>query len=297
MEMNLNQFRAFYLAVKHKSITVAASRLFVTQPAVSMQIKALEENLGARLFQKYGKDMTLTKPGDTLYGYAERIFRIVEEMEYAMQGYTDLSHGTLTIGTTRSFAKYLMPGLISRFQEIYPSIKVKLGERSSQEIADAVLAYEYDLGIIGNIPPQSRLKIIPYSKEEFYLVTSAQHRFGDKAEISLKEIEKEPIIIREAGSGSRHMVLSFLESRGIKPSVLIETGSVEFIKEYVIKGRGISFLYGPEVESEAREGLLKIHRILGNPIILQTNIVLPSDAEPSPPVQAFLRLIKKMDVP
>jgi DNA-binding transcriptional LysR family regulator len=209
-----------------------------------------------------------------------------------MQGYVDLFHGTLTIGTTRSFAKYLMPGLVSRFQERYTSIKVKLGEGSSQEVADAVISYKYDLGVIGNLPLQSKLKIIPYSKEEFCLVSSPQHRFKYMDSVPLKELEKESIIIREGGSGSRHMVLMFLKSRGINPSVFIETGSVEFIKEYIKKDKGISFLYRPEVEVESKAGLLQIHQIRDDPIILHTDIILPSDVEPSPAVKAFLNIIR-----
>ena len=293
MQINLHQLRAFYLTVKHKSITKAASILCVTQPAVTIQIKTLENLLGAKLAVKYGKDMTLTPPGKTLYRHAEKIFRLVEAMEYAMMGYADLSQGTLTIGTTRSFAKYLMPGLISRFQERYPSVKITLGEGSSQEIANAVLAYKYDLGIIGRIPLGGRMKIIPFSKEEFCLVASPQHRYAKASGISLKELEKEPIIIREDGSGSRNMALSLFESNGLEPSVIMETGSVEFIKEYVMKGNGITFLYRPEIEMEAEKGLLKILQINGEPISLQTDIILPVDADPSPAAKAFLRLIQE----
>ena len=293
MQINLHQLRAFYLTIKHKSITKAASMLFVTQPAVSIQIKTLENFLGTKLAIKYDKAMSLTPPGKTLYSHAEKIFHMVEEMESAMADYTDLSQRVLTIGTTRSFAKYLMPGLLSRFQERYPTVKITLGEGSSQEIADAVLSYKYDLGIIGSVPLRKKMKIIPFSKEEFCLVASPHHRFAKAAEISLKELEKEPIIIREDGSGSRNMALAFFKAKGIKPSVIMETGSVEFIKEYVMKGRGITFLYRPEIEVEATKGLLKILKVEGDPIVLNTDIVLPGDVVPSPAAKAFLRLIRE----
>jgi DNA-binding transcriptional LysR family regulator len=293
MQINLHQLRAFYLTVKHKSITKAASILCVTQPAVSIQIKTLESFLGTKLAIKYGKTMSLTPPGKTLYRHAEKIFPLVEEMESAMAGYSHLTQGVLTIGTTRSFAKYLMPGMLSRFQERYPTVKITLGEGSSQQIADAVLSYKYDLGIIGRVPLRKKMKIIPFSKEEFCLVASPRHRFAKTAEISLKALEKEPIIIREDGSGSRNMALSFFKSKGIEPSVIMETGSVEFIKEYVMKGRGITFLYRPEIEVEVTKGLLKILRVEGDPIFLNTDIVLPGDVVPSPAAKAFLHLIRE----
>jgi DNA-binding transcriptional LysR family regulator len=293
IHINLHQLRAFYLTVKHKSITKAAGILCVTQPAVSIQIKTLENYLGTKLAIKYDKAMSLTPPGKTLYRHAEKIFHLVEQMESEMVGYSDLTLGTLTIGTTRSFAKYLMPGLLSRFQEKHPTIKITLGEGSSQDIADAVLSYKYDLGIIGSIPLRDKMKTIPFSKEEFCLVAAPQHPLAKLDKISLKKLEKEPIIIREDGSGSRHMALSFFEAKGINPSVIMETGSVEFLKEYVMKGRGISFLYRPEIEVEAEKGLLKILSIEGDPMVLHTDIVLPGDVAPSPAAKAFLRLIKE----
>ena len=214
-------------------------------------------------------------------------------MEHAIKGYMELSHGSLTVGTTRSFARHLMPGLLSRFQESYPGVKVSLKEGSSQEIADGLVDFKYDLGIIGRLPNLNRLKVFPYTEEEFCLVTSPQHKFAVKKEVSYEELKNEPIIIREQGSGARYAILSLLRSKGIEPSVLVEAGSVEFIKEYVMKGQGLSFLYKPEIEMEAKMGLLTPLHMQGGPILVQTDIVLPRDAEPSPSARAFLRLVQK----
>lgn len=293
MQINLNQLRAFYFAARERSVTKAAEILHITQPAVTMQIKALDGALGLKLFRKYGKQLELTEAGEELFQYAEKIFGIVEQMGYALKGYMELSRGSLTIGTTRSFARHLMPGLLSRFQESYPGVKVILKEGSSQEIADGLVDFKYDLGIIGRLPNLKRLKVISYTKEEFCLVTSPQHKFAGKEEVSYEELKNEPIIIREQGSGARYAILSLLRSKGIEPSVLVEAGSVEFIKEYVMKGKGLSFLYKPEIEMEARMGLLTRLQMQGGPIFVQTDIVLPRDAELSPSAQAFLRLAEK----
>ena len=185
MQINLNQLRAFYLAAKEKSVTKAAEMLHITQPAVTMQIKAFEKNLDFKLFRKYGKELQLTDAGKVLLGYAERIFQVVEELEYVLRRYGDLNRGSLTIGTTRSFARHLMPGLLSRFQERFPTVKVSLKVGSSQEIADGLMDFKYDLGIIGRLPHLSRLKVIPYTREEFCLVTSPNHRFVQKKKVSL----------------------------------------------------------------------------------------------------------------
>jgi DNA-binding transcriptional LysR family regulator len=290
--MNLNQLRAFYLAAREKSITRAAEALHVTQPAVTMQIKAFENQLKVKLFRKYGTELQLTDFGQVLYGYAKRMFKIVDEMEYVLKSYGDLTQGSLTIGTTRSFARHLMPGLLSRFQESFPKVKVFLKVGSSQEIADSIAAFKYDMGIIGRLPHLNKLKVMPYTKEEFCVVISPNHRLAAKSMVSIFELKNEPIIIRESGSGSRHAILSLLASHNVKPSVLVEAGSVEFIKEYIIKERGISFLYKPEIELEAKMGLLKPLDINEGPIWVQTDIVFARQANLSPPARAFLRIIR-----
>ncbi len=290
MHMNLNQLRVFHYVAREKSVSKAAEKLFVTQPAVTMQIRTLEDHLSLKLFKRRGKALRLTEAGRTLFGYARRIFLIVDEMEFVMPRYADLSAGALTIGTTKSFARHLMPGLLSSFQQAHPEVKVSLKEGSSQEIARDIMEYKYDLGIIGRIPFSSRLRVVEYTREEFRLVTAPEHRFTGREEISFVELKDEPIIIREEGSGSREAVLALLRSHRTTPSVLIEAGSVEFIKEYVMQGRGVSFLYMPEVELESRMGLLVSHRMREGPILIQTVIIYPRDVMLSPVAKAFLLL-------
>lgn len=290
MQINLNQLRAFFLAARERSITRAAEVLFVTQPAVTMQIKSLEDSLEVKLLKKRGKLLELTRAGTLLFGYAEKMFGIVDEMEQVMSRYSDLSGGSLIIGTTRSFARHLMPGLLSRFQEQFPGVKVSLEVGSSQKIADDLREFRYDLGIIGKLSYGNKLQVIDYSREEFCLVTSPSHRFAGEKSVSLEQLKNEPIIIREEGSGSRYAILSLLRDHGVTPSVLIEAGSVEFIKEYVIKGRGISFLYVPEIDREVKMGLLRSMRLKEGPIMVQTVIAFPRNVDLSLPAREFLHL-------
>ena len=122
-------------------------------------------------------------------------------------------------------------------------------------------------------------------------MVSPQHRFATREDVSIRELEDEPIIIREEGSGSRYAILSLLTSHGVKPSVLMEAGSVEFIKEYIMKAQGISFLYKPEIRLEATLGLLKPVAVKEGPIFVQTDTVFPKGGDLSPPVKAFLQFI------
>ena len=294
MQINLNHLRIFFYAARERNLTKAADALFVTQPAVTMQIKALEQYLEVALFRKRGKFLELTEEGAVLFKYAEKIFGIVEEMQHVLKGFATLTQGSLIIGTTRSFARHLMPALLSRYQETFPGIKISLEVGSSSEIAEGVALFKYDLGIIGKLPLPHRVKAVPYTPEEFCLVVSPDHRFAKREVVSCRELLNQPIIIREPGSGSRHFILSFLSTHGVQPSVLVEAGSVEFIKEYVIQGRGISFLYKPEVELETKMGLLKPVELVEGPIFVQTVIVVPDGAILSPPSRAFLEQVNAL---
>jgi DNA-binding transcriptional LysR family regulator len=294
MQINLNHLRIFYYAAREKNLTKAAEALFVTQPAVTMQIKALEQYLEVALFRKRGKFLELTEEGSVLYKYAEKIFEVVEEMEHALKGLATLTSGSLIIGTTRSFARHLMPAVLSRYQEKFPGIRISLEVGSSNEIAEGVANFKYDLGIVGRMPLPSKITVIPYKAEEFCLVVSPDHRFAKTGVVSCRELRSEPIIIREPGSGSRHFILSFLSAHGVEPSVLVEAGSVEFIKEYVIQGRGISFLYKPEVQWESKMGLLNSIAISEGPLFLETVIVVPEGIILSRPSKAFLELVDEL---
>jgi len=293
MRVNLNQLRAFFIAAKEKSITKAAKALFVTQPAITTQVKSLEQDLDIKLFKKRGKSIDLTIAGTVLFNYAKKIFEIVEEMEYVLKQHAISTHGAINIGTTRSFARYLMPNLLSRFQKLYPKVKIILSVGSSQEIAEGVQDFTYNVGIICRLPYKAQLGAIPYTKEEFCLAVSALHKFSNFKAVSLQKLRNEPIIIREKGSGSRYAILSLLSAHDIKPSVVLEAASIEFIKEYIIKGHGISFLYKPEIESEISRGLLRSIPVKEGPIFVQTDTVFPLNVELSPPVKAFLQLMEE----
>jgi DNA-binding transcriptional LysR family regulator len=288
MHINLNQLRAFYLATCKKSITKAAKALYVTQPAVTMQIKSLERALDLKLLRQYGKALELTDAGRVLFHYAEQIFDIVNEMEHVVEGHSELSRGSLVIGTTRSFARHLMPNILSRFQERYPSIKVHLKEASSTSVAEGVISHEFNVGIIARIPFSKELSVMPYSKEEFCLVVPTTHRFAKMETVYMSDLAQEPVIIREDGSGSRYAILSMLESYDVQPSVVLEAESVEFIKEYVIQGRGISFLYKPDIRLEIQMGLLKAVYLAEGPIMVQTYMVFRKGVALNPPAKAFL---------
>ena len=292
--LNLKQLEAFYLVVKKKSFTRAAEELNVTQPAVTIQVKSLETSLNLRLIQQVGKKMQLTEAGELLYQYGEKIFDLVSDANEKMRDFKKLMRGTLRIGTTKNYARYIMPSLLSEFQKKFPRIKVILDEGNSEDMARSVLEKKNELALISQLNLDRTIKSIFFSTVEFVLVASPEHRFSQRNSISLRELNGEPVILREKGSGSRTAILRKFQEYGIWPSVILEASSLDFIVGYVKQNRGVSFMFKPDIKEELEKGTLRVVTIEEGNIIFFTDIIYHSEKSLSPPSQAFLKMVNEL---
>lgn len=292
--MNLRQLEAFYLVVKKKSYTRAAEEFNVTQPAVTIQVKSLEKTLNLKLIQQVGKRIQLTEAGELLFQYAEKIFDLVRDADEKMKDFKKLIRGTLQIGTTKNYARYIMPFLLSEFQRRFPRIKVILDEGNSEDMAKSVLEKKNELALISQLNLDRKIKSIFFSTVEFVLVASPEHRFSQRKSISLRELNGEPVILREKGSGSRMAILRKFQEYGIWPSVIIEASSLDFIVGYVKQNKGVSFMFEPDIKEELKKGTLKVIMIEEGNIIFFTDIIYHSEKSLSPPSQAFLKMVSEL---
>lgn len=292
--MNLRQLEAFYFVVKRKSFTRAAEELNVTQPAVSIQVKSLEKSLNLKLIQRVGKRVQLNEAGELLYQYAEKIFNLVSDADEKMGDFKKLMRGTLQIGATKNYARYIMPSLLSEFQRRYPRVKVILDEGNSEDMARSVLEMKNELAFIAQINLDRKIKSIFFSTVEFVLAASPEHRFSQRKSISLKELNEEPVILREKGSGLRAAILRKFHEYGIWPSVIIEASSLDFIVGYVKQNKGVSFMFEPDIKEELEKGILKVIPIDEGNIILFTDIISYNEKSLSPPAEAFLKMVGEL---
>ncbi len=291
--MNLRQLEVFHLVVKKGSCTKAAEELNVTQPAVTIQLKSLEKSLNLKLVQHFGGKIQLSEAGELLYQYAEKIFDLVSEADEKMRDFKKLMRGTLQIATTKNYARYIMPSLLTTFQARFPDIRVVLDEGNSEDMARSVLDMKNEMAFICQGSIDRRLKSIFFSSVEFVLVVSPQHRFAQRGSISFRELNGEPVILREKGSGSRAAVLRRFDLYGIRPSVIIEAGSLDFIVRYVKQGKGISFMFEPDIEEELEKGFLRVIPMEEGNVVFFTDIVYHSEQPLSPPAQAFLKIVQE----
>jgi DNA-binding transcriptional LysR family regulator len=292
--LNFKQLEAFYFVAKKKGFTRAAEELNVTQPAVTIQVKSLEKSLSINLIQQGGKRLQLTEAGELLYQYAEKIFDLVSDADEKMRDFKKLMRGTLQIGTTKHYARYIMPYLLSEFQRRYPRIKVILDEGNSENIARSILEMKNELALISEINLDQKIKSNFFSTVEFVLVASSEHRFSERKSISLKELNNEPLILREKGSALRDAILRKFHEYGIWLSVIIEANSLDFIMDYVKQNKGVSFMIEPDIKKELQEGILKIIPIDEGNITLFTDFIYHNEKALSPPAEAFLKMVGEL---
>jgi len=280
--------------IKRGSFTKAAEELNVTQPAVTIQVRALEKSLNLKLIQQVGKKVHLNEAGELLYQYAEKIFDLVNEADEKMRDFKKLLRGTLRIGTTKNYARYIMPSILSEFQRRFPRIKVILDEGNSESMARSVAEMKNELAIIAQLNLDRKIKSKFFSTVEFVLVASPEHRFSKQEIVSLRELNGEPVILREKGSGSREAILRKFQEYGIWPSVIIESSSLDFIVDYVKQNKAVSFMFQPDIQEELEMGTLKVIPLEEGNIIFFTDIIYHGEKPLSPPGQAFLNMVEEL---
>ena len=292
--MNLNQLRVFYEAARTGSFTSAAKKLCITQPAVTAQIKTFEDQCNLKLFKKKGRSLYLSDEGSTLYEYTRRIFEYEREVEDVIEEMRKLKRGTLRLGTSKAYARYFMPFLISSFHEAFPHIKVHLDEGSSMDILRSLLELKNEVAVIAKVEEDPNVTFLPFKRDELILILAPTHSLSKKKSVSVEELVHEPMIMKEMGSGTRKQVNELFNRKGHSPNVLMETSNTEFIKQLVQRGEGISFLVEESVAVEIREKRLATVPVAGEKLFLDVSIAYLKDQHLSHPARAFVEMLKKM---
>lgn len=292
--LNFNQLRAFCEAARCQNFSQAARNLCVTQPAVTGQIRALEQALELKLFKKRGRRMVLSEAGTLLFQQAREVFEIEKRMERLVAEVRELRRGLLKIGTTKTYARYLMPGLISRFRAAHPRIKVILDEGSSLEVCRSLLDLKNELAVVALSEEGKGLTLRPFREEEVVLLAAPAHPLARrKRGISFGELSGQLLVLKEEGSSTHALVRRLFDRWGLSPDVLLETSNVEFIKEMVEKGEGLTFLVRSAVARELAEERLRVVPVRDQEMALQVYIAFREEAELSPAARAFLAILEE----
>ncbi|MDI3538412.1 MAG: hypothetical protein PWQ41_404 [Bacillota bacterium] len=241
--MNINQLRTLVALAECKSFSLAAEKLFLTQPAVSFQIHSLEEHFGARLVDRSGKRAELTEEGRLVWEFARQVLKLLAETEYKVSQLSQHVRGRLLVGASTIPGEYILPHLIGAFKEKFPEVQVSLEIGDSEEIRKKVLEQRLDLGIVGAIAPQGQLVATKVMEDELIVIVPPGHAWPSRARVAPSSLLAENFILREKGSGTREVLAQRLKEIGIDLAdlkVVMELGSTEAILTAVEAGLGIS---------------------------------------------------------
>jgi Transcriptional regulator len=288
--MDLRQLEIFAKVAEMGSFSRAAEALHVTQPTVSEHIRALEDELGVRLLDRLGRGTATTRAGQLLLSYATRILALSREARQALEGYQGRIRGELVVGGSTIPGEYLLPAVIGRFRQKFPEVSTTLVIGDSQAVVDWVADGRVELGVVGARLPQRGLEFHDLSPDEEVVVVPAGHPWQGRAQVTLEELSREPLIIRERGSGTRAAFESALERAGVDLATLRvagEMGSNQAIKQAVKAGMGITVMSRIAVEEESRQGVLAFLRVRDLAVTRGFYVVTHRERSRSPVAEAF----------
>jgi len=292
--INLNQLRAFYWSARHLSFTKAAKELYVSQPAITTQIRLFEKDLQLQLFRrKRGGKLILTREGARLFEYAKKIFEYEERLEEVIEDIRKLKDRILHIGSGRSYAHYFVPSLIEYFHKDHPEIKIKVEEGNSQDLINGLIEMKNEVAIVSKVLELPDIRYELFSMKEIVPIVHISHPLLKKRFVSFHELAQEPIIMKESGSGTRWVVEDLFKRYGYVPKIIMEASDVEIIKSMVEQGNGISFLLYEAVKKDIQNKRIARLPLKGQKIYLDITIAYLKD-QITFPTKAFLDCIKRI---
>ncbi len=291
----LPHLETFSKAAELNCFTAAAKALGLTQAAVSQRIRGLEQALGVSLFHRQGTRILLTEAGQRLFPYAERILSLHQEARQEVTGKKISLVGELSLAASSVPGEHLLPALLSAFRQQQPHIQVRATVADSQAVLNQVEHGQAHLGLVGKKSDSPHLECRCFACDTLVLVVPAKHPWCRRKRVSLEQLRQQPLILREAGSGSRWCLEQALAGAGKSLRDLrvgLELGSNECIKEAVLRGLGLAVLSTRAVEKELQTGQLHALRVAGLPLGREMFVVWDRRRALPIPARLFLDLLE-----
>jgi DNA-binding transcriptional LysR family regulator len=295
MHMADRRLQAFHAVAKHGSFTKAADALCMTQPAVTFQIRQLEEQFNARLFDRANGRIALTAAGLVALEYAERILALSADMNARMKEVSGQEVGLLLIGASTTIAEFLLPKILGEFKSRYPAIVPRLSVANSEAVQARVAARSLDLGFIEGDSHLPTLITDVCCQDELQVVCVPSHPLAQLGAVPLHALAEHAYIGRELGSGTREVVDRYLQKAGLSPDALqivMEASSPEALKGLVVTGLGFAIMSRATAEKEVRLGEL-VQIPLAPPLIRHLSVVYPKERIHSRVVTGFVSFARE----
>jgi LysR family transcriptional regulator, low CO2-responsive transcriptional regulator len=284
--LTIRQLRALAAVRDTGSFTWAADRLHVTQPAVTLQLRNLQELAGLPLIQRTGEGILLTEAGHELQRLTDRIEAALLDCEQSLDMIAGRGSGRVSIGAV-STAKYFAPFAIAGFSQRFPKIQVTLKIGNREDIRDALRGYDLDIAVMGQPPADVEVEMRPLGKHPHIIIAAISHRLA-KRKLNAIDLADETFVTREVGSGTRMLMEQFFQKTNLRAKIGMEMDSNETIKQAVIAGLGIAFISQHTVAHELRQRRLVSLKVLGLPVMRQWHAIRRADKILLPPALAML---------
>jgi DNA-binding transcriptional LysR family regulator len=273
LDFTVHQLTVFRTVARYLSYTKAAESLYLSQPAVTQQVRAVEQALGLRLFERSGRGIILTSAGQEFLLHSERLLSELDKTRDVVEKIHALERGSITLGASASAGTYVVPPLLGAFHTRYPGLHITLTVGNRSAIEGQLLNHEVELAVMSIIDRQERFVIEFLAPYELVVVASPAHHLAQRSMLALRELQAETFLLREKGAGTRLDTEHHFELEGLSMRSLIELGSIEAIKEGVIAGLGIAVLPRDSVALELTGGDVVVLDVQGFPLHRQWHLV------------------------
>ena len=289
--MNRNHLALFHAVAQAGGISRGAERLHVSQPAVSKQIKELEDALGIRLLERLPRGSRLTDGGKLLAQYVQRMAVVEEETARAIEEFRGLKRGRLAVGASTTIGAYLLPQVFGEFHRQHPEIELQLEIANTETIQNQLMEGSIEVGLTEGLMEAEHLDSEVFHEDELVAIAPRGHPLLKQKRVTARELCREPFILREAGSGTRAVVERALGKRGLTVKPVLSLASPEAIKRAVIAGVGIAIVSRLAISCELQIGSLAVVPIKDLAIRRPLHLQKLRSKNPSPAVSQFLKLL------
>ncbi len=290
--MDYDQLTSFLEVAKLQSFSRAAEKIYRTQPAISAQVRLLEQECGEKLFDRSGKKVLLTPAGEILQRYAQRIIDLNKEALQAIAELNQTARGKLHIGANEATCLYVLPKTFARFKELYPLVQISIYRNFSHKIMQKVQEGAVELGIVTLPQNANNMEVIPLFRDEMQVVVPANHPLAKNRSVTVGEVANFPLILPKTGH-TRVVLDRLLRDYRAHLRISMELASVETIKKFVGAGLGISFISRAYAQPEVAAGLVKLIPLEGLKLNRELGLIYRRDRYLSLPAKVFIETVRE----
>jgi DNA-binding transcriptional LysR family regulator len=290
--MDYDQLASFLEVAKLQSFSRAAEKLFRTQPAISAQVRLLEQECGEKLFDRSGKKVLLTPAGEILCTYAEKLLGLQKEALQAIAELNQTPRGKLYIGANEATCLYVLPKTFARFKHLYPLVQISIYRNFSHKILQKVQEGAVDLGIVTLPQTMNNMEVIPVFRDEVQVVVPKNHSLAKNRSVTVEQLSQHPLILPKTGH-TRVVIDRLLRDYRDHLQISMELASVETIKKFVGAGLGISLISRTYVQPEVTAGVLKLIPLDGQKLYRELGLVYRRDRYLSLPAKVFIEVVRE----